>query len=113
MIPAGKEVGIYEISIAGRQLVPLLPGVETLMVRFARDGKSFLYPLASRSEVTFYRQAWRDGQLIGKPQVVLKLPFAFHEFYQGNAYDFSRDLSTIVYARPGGQADLYLLSEVH
>ena len=113
VIPAGKEVGIYEISIAGRQLVPLLPGVETLMVRFARDGKSFLYPLASRSEVTFYRQAWRDGQLIGKPQVVLKLPFAFHEFYQGNAYDFSRDLSTIVYARPGGQADLYLLSEVH
>jgi hypothetical protein len=29
----------------------------------------------------------------------------------GNAADFSRDLSTIVYARPGGHADLYLLSQ--
>jgi hypothetical protein len=29
----------------------------------------------------------------------------------GNAYDFSRDLSTIVYARPGARADLYLLSQ--
>jgi|SRR6516165_10016738 transposase len=30
--------------------------------------------------------------------------------HAGNAYDFSRDLSTIVYARPGGNADLYLMS---
>jgi hypothetical protein len=29
----------------------------------------------------------------------------------GNAYGFSRDLSTIVYARLGGHADLYLLSQ--
>jgi len=69
-----------------------------------------LYPVTSRSEVTFYRQAWRDGKLVGKPQVALKRPFAFGLTYQGNAYDFSRDLSTVVYARPGGQADLYLLS---
>jgi hypothetical protein len=27
------------------------------------------------------------------------------------AYDFSKDLSTIVYARPGGRADLDLLSQ--
>jgi hypothetical protein len=106
----GKQVGIYEISILGRKVVPLLPGVETWMVRFARDGKSFLYPVTARSEVIFYRQAWRDGQLIGKPEIVLKLPFAFHQLYSGNAYDFSRDLSTVVYARPGGQADLYFLS---
>jgi serine/threonine protein kinase/Tol biopolymer transport system component len=110
-ILAGKQVGIYEISIASRQVVPLLPGVETVTVRFAPDGKSFLYPITSRSEVTFYRQAWRDGRLIGKPQVALKVPFAFHQTYQGT-YDFSRDLSTIVYARPGGQADLYFLSYV-
>jgi dipeptidyl aminopeptidase/acylaminoacyl peptidase len=110
VILRGKQVGIYEISVAGRQMVLLLPGAETWMVRFAPDGKSFLYPVASRSDVTFYRQAWRDGQLIGKPQVALKLPFAFHLIYSGNAYDFSRDLSTIVYARPSGQADLYFLS---
>lgn len=107
---SGDEVGIYEISIADRKCIPLLPGVETFYVRFARDGKSFLYAVAAPGEVTFYRQAWRDGKVIGKPEVALKLPFAFPLSYQGNAYDFSRDLSAIVYARPGGQADLYLLS---
>jgi hypothetical protein len=71
-----------------------------------------VYPVTSRSEVTFYRQAWRAGQLVGKPQVALKLPFTFHLLYQqGSGYDFSRDLSTIVYVRPGGQVDLYFLSQ--
>jgi serine/threonine protein kinase/Tol biopolymer transport system component len=107
---SGEEAGIYEISIADRKCIPLLPGVETFYVRFARDGKSFLYAVAALGEVTFYRQAWRDGKVIGKPEVALKLPFAFPFVYRGNAYDLSRDLSTIVYARPGGQADLYLLS---
>jgi hypothetical protein len=46
------------------------------------------------------------------PQVALKVPFAFPVLYAGeHAYDFSRDLSTIVYARPGGHADLYLLNQ--
>jgi hypothetical protein len=53
----------------------------------------------------------KDGKLIGAPQVALKVPFAFPLNYAGNAYDFSRDLSTIVYARPGGHADPYLLSQ--
>ena len=109
-VAQGEGVGIYEVSITDRKLVPLLPGVVTFGVRFAPDGKSFLYAVASGGQVTFYRQAWSDGKLIGKPQVALKLPFAFRLFYQGNAFDFSRDLSSIVYARPGGQADLYLLS---
>ena len=61
---------------------------------------------------SFYRQPWSDGELIGMPQVALKVPFAFPlEYLGGNACDFSRDLSTIVYARPGGEADLYLLSQ--
>jgi Tol biopolymer transport system component/predicted Ser/Thr protein kinase len=109
-LPFGDEVGIYEISIADRKCIPLHLGVETFYVRFARDGKSFLYAVAGPGEVTFYRQAWHDGKIIGKPEVALKLPFAFPLAYQGNAYDFSRDLSTIVYVRPGGQADIYLLS---
>jgi hypothetical protein len=49
--------------------------------------------------------------VVGKPEVALKVPFAFPLIHAGNAYDFSRDLSTIVYARPGGNADLYLLSQ--
>ncbi len=41
----------------------------------------------------------------------MKLPFTFRQGYVGNAYDFSKDLSTVVYARPNGQSDLYLLSQ--
>jgi hypothetical protein len=90
----------------------LLPGIATFTATFARDGKSFLYAVASRGEVTIFRQPWRGGKLIGAPQVALKVPFAFPLFYAtGNAYDFSGDLSAIVYARPGGHADLYLLSQ--
>jgi hypothetical protein len=70
-----------------------------------------MYAVASRGEVTIYRQLWRDGKLIGAPQVALKVPFAFSLAYGTNASDFSRDLSTIVYERPGGNADLYLLSQ--
>ena len=107
----GEKTGIYEFSISDRKCISLLPGVVTFNTTFARDGKSLLYAVASRGEVTIYRQPWRDGKLIGTPQVALKVPFAFPLSYGGNAYDFSRDLSTIVYARPGGHADLFLLSQ--
>lgn len=107
----GEKVGIYEYSLAEHKCTELLPGIVTFSAYFAPDGKSFLYPVASRGEATIYRQGWRDGKLVGATQVALKVPFAFSLFYYGNAYDFSRDLSTIVYARPGGQADLYLLSK--
>ena len=108
---SGEKTGIYEVSISDRKCISLLPGVVTISVIFARDGKSFLYAVASRGEVTIYRQPWKDGKIIGTPQVALKVPFAFPHKLLGNAYDFSRDLSTIVYARPGGHADLYLLSQ--
>jgi hypothetical protein len=100
------------VSISERKCIPLLPGVVTFGVTFARDGKSFLYAVPSRGQVTIYRQPWSDGELTGSPQVALKVPFAFPlDYRDGDAYDFSRDLSTIVYARPGGHADLYLLSQ--
>ena len=112
VVYSGEKTGIYEVSISDRKCISLLPGVTTYSATFASDGKSFLYAVASRGEVTIYRQPWKDGKLIGAPQVTLKVPFAFPLAYAaGNAYDFSRDLSTIVYARPGGHADLYLLSQ--
>jgi hypothetical protein len=89
----------------------LLPGVVTFGLNFASDGKSFQYAVPSSRDVTIYRQKWQAGKLIGQPQVALKLPFAFPLTSGGNAYDFTRDLSTVVYARPGGHADLYLLSQ--
>jgi sugar lactone lactonase YvrE len=110
-IPWGKKTGIYEVSMSDGKCVPLLPDVLTNGVFFARNGKSFLYAVASRGDVTIYRQPWKDGKLIGASEVALKVPFAFPLDYGGNAYDFTRDLSTIVYARPGGHADLYLLSQ--
>ncbi|MGC1671900.1 MAG: hypothetical protein WA739_06540 [Candidatus Acidiferrales bacterium] len=112
VVLSGEKSGIYEVSISDRKCIALLPGVATFNVTFARDGRSFLYAVASRGQITIFRQPWSDGKLIGTPQVALKLPFTFPLIYAtGNAYDFSRDLSTIVYARPGGHADLYLLSQ--
>ena len=45
------------------------------------------------------------------PQVALRLPFAFPLIAGGKAYDFARELLTMVYARSGGHGDLYLLSQ--
>jgi serine/threonine protein kinase len=108
---AGERTGIYEFSIPEKKCMPLLPGVTTFDAVFAHDGKSLLYAIPSQHEVTIYRQAWQDGKTIGSPQVAVKLPFAFPISSGGNGYDFARDLSTVVFARPGGHADLYLLSQ--
>ncbi len=109
----GERIGIYEVSVSDRKCFPLLPGIPTFAATFARDGKSFMYAVASGGDVKIYRQPWKKGKTVGKPQVALKVPFVFPLAYQGNgnAYDFSKDLSSIVYARPGGYAELYLLSQ--
>ncbi len=67
----------------------------------APDGKYLLGFVDSGDEAGLYEVSILDRK---------RIPFAFRLFYEGNAFDFSRDLSTIIYARPGGQADLYLLS---
>jgi Tol biopolymer transport system component len=109
-IISGLDVGIYQMAVSDKRRVLILPGIVTLMLRFASDYKSFLYAVAGRGEVILYRQAWQDGAMVGKPQIALKVPFAFPLYYKGNAFDFSIDLSKIVYVRPGGQHDLYHLS---
>jgi serine/threonine protein kinase/Tol biopolymer transport system component len=109
LFTSGEKAGVYEIPITERKCIPLLPGITSGAI-FARDGKSLLYAVAFRGEVAIYRQLWKDGKVIGTPQVALKLPFTFSLTF-GGTYDFSRDLSTIVYVRPGGHADLYLLSQ--
>ncbi len=108
---SGSKAGINEIPVSGGKCIPLLPGAATESARFARDGKSFLYGSSVRGAVTIYRQPWRDGKDIGAPEAALKVPFAFPLDYVGNGYDFSADLSAIVYARPTGHYDLYLLSQ--
>jgi serine/threonine protein kinase len=108
---SAQSTGVSEFSLADRKCIPLLSDLGTLIVRFASDGKSILYLGAARGETTIYRQPWHDGKLTGPAQVALKLPFAFRQGYSGNGYDFSKDLSTVVYARPAGHADLYLLTQ--
>ena len=104
-------MGIYQLSLADAACTPLVQGVVTFGVVNGKDGKSFLYAIPSQQDVTIYRQGWQDGKSIGKPQVALKLPFAFPLVSGGNAYDFSSDLATVIYARAGGHADIYLLSQ--
>ncbi|MFZ1035167.1 MAG: protein kinase [Candidatus Acidiferrales bacterium] len=107
----GAKIGIYQLSLADGSCTALVPGVVTFGVVYSKDGKSFTYAVPSQHDVPIYRQAWQDGKLVGKPQIVLTLPFAFPLVSGGNAYDYSRDLATIVYARAGGHADLYLQSQ--
>jgi serine/threonine protein kinase len=107
----GEHPGIYQYSLADKKCTTLKPGLTTYLAYFAQDGKSFIYSLASNGQTTIYRQPWRNGTPIGSPIPALKLPFALREDYEGNAFIVSRDLSTIVYARPSGHDDLYLLSQ--
>jgi serine/threonine protein kinase len=110
VVLSGKDVGIYEVSLNDRKRISLLPGVETFMVRMSNDKKAFLYAVAGKGEILLYRQEWQDGKIIGEPKLAMKLPFAFPLQLFGNAYDFSPDLSTSVYAHANGQADFYKLT---
>jgi dipeptidyl aminopeptidase/acylaminoacyl peptidase len=110
LILNGEDAGVYQVNLSEKKRVPLVPGVAPFGGHYAPDGKSVVYPVSSRGEITFYRQFIQGENPVGKPQAALKLPFTFPLSYNGNAFDFSSDLSTIVYARPGGQADFYLLS---
>jgi serine/threonine protein kinase len=104
-----QSAGVSEFSLADGKCIPLVPELNTLVVHFSTDGKSILYFTPGRGESAIYRQPWHDGKLTGPAVPAVKLPFSFRIDYAGNAYDFSKDLSTVVYARPSGQADLYLL----
>jgi hypothetical protein len=108
--PRGEKLGIFELSVVDKKCTVLVPEVTSFLPRFSRDGKYVLYAISSRGEVTLYRLPWLKGRATGSTQAVMKLPFAFSQFLGGNAYDVAGDLSKIVYARPGGQYDLYLFS---
>ena len=103
--------GIYQYSLADKKCTELKSGIATYTLMFAHDGKSFLYALAAHGETIVYRQPWRNGVSIGSPVPALKVPLALREDYNGNAFNVSTDLSSVVYARPNGHDDLYLLSQ--
>ena len=111
LIPGGNRIGIYSFSLADRSCTLMVPGGVTFGLNLEKDEKSFVYAIPGKKDVTLYRQKWAAGKAVGEPQVVQKLPFAFPLVAGGNAYDFSRDLVSVVYARPSGHADLYLLTQ--
>lgn len=109
-----KGAHIVQLSVVTKEETMLIPDVSTSLVRVSADGKSFIYAIEGTKETTFYRQGWENGKLIGKPEVAMEAPFAlFSEIRGKNTYDFTRDLSTIVYSKPSMQGDLYLLSYSH
>src|SRR5215470_2022405 len=111
IVSRGDDAGIYQVSLADKKRIPLLPGVITFGAHYSPDGRSVIYAVSARSQITFYRQGIDGDKAVGIPQLILALPFAFpFNYISGNAFDFSPDLSTIVYLRLGGQADFFRLS---
>lgn len=68
------------------------------------------YAVEGKNEIIYYRVGWQAGKVTSEPREVLRLPVNFQLQFFGNVYDISADLSTVVYARPGGQSDIYLLA---
>ena len=85
-------------------------GFSTFLVMFAPDGKSFYYTSSSNGETTIMGQPWHSGSMIGSPAPAVKLPFVVREDYSGNAFAVSQDVSSIVYVRPSGFDELYLVN---
>jgi len=108
---APGKLGIDQFSLATRQCTALRPGIVSYIANFASDDKSFVYPVTANGVTKVYRQPWRDGKMIGQPAVAMTFPAQVRTDYNGNAYDFTRDLSTIAYVRPSGHQDLYLLKQ--
>jgi serine/threonine protein kinase/sugar lactone lactonase YvrE len=106
----GDETGVHLIRLDTKQMIPLVPDVSTAIVRVSADNRSFLYAVEKSNEILFYKAGLKDGKLDGEPELVLKVPFVFLQMLDGNAFDFTRDLSTIVFVQPNMQADIYLLS---
>ncbi len=106
----GERTGIYQYTPADNKCTVLSPGVATFFPAFAPDYKSILYMIPGQRESKIFRQPWANGKVTGPAQVAVTLPYAFPLASGGNAYDFSRDLSTVVFAQPSSHADLYLLS---
>ena len=107
----GDKPGLYQYSLADKKCTPLVPGITTYIAMYAADGNAFLYSATSHGETVIYQQPWKNGTPYGSPIPALKLPMALREDYSGNAFVVADDLSSVVYARPGGHDDLYLLAE--
>ena len=74
LVADGERLGIYEYSLADRACTLLVPNVTTFGVVIDRDGKSFLYAVPTRRDVTIYRQSWQAGKAIGHAESCAEAP---------------------------------------
>jgi len=105
-----EHSGLYQYSFADKKCTVLKPGLASYLAMYAANGKSFYYSTASNGQTTIFRQPWHNGTLVGPAVPALKLPFVLREDYGGNGFVVSTDLSSVIYVRPGGNDDLFLLA---
>ena len=106
----GSNPGIFQYSLRDKKCTVLKAGLASYYALYARDGKWFLFENTIHGQTSIFRQPWHNGEAAGEPQRLLTFPFAVREDFSGNASNISEDLSVMVYARPNGHDDLYLLS---
>jgi serine/threonine protein kinase/Tol biopolymer transport system component len=107
----GKGNVLYRLSTGDGSCSPIASVPPIFISHFSADDKYVLYVAASKGDMVIFRLAFAGGKPGSTAQPVMKLPFRFQQGYGGNAYDFSKDLSTFIYARPSGHADLFYLSQ--
>jgi serine/threonine protein kinase len=105
----GSNTGLFQYSFDDHKCTQLVPNILSFIARFSPDNRSYIYVANNHGRGSIFRQAWNNGKSIGAPKTVFTFPFPLRDDYGGNAYDVSLDLSTIIYARPNGQDDLYFL----
>jgi Tol biopolymer transport system component len=104
------NLGINLISVDDKKSTVIVEEVNSLNAYFAKDGKSILYTTATPEEITIHSLPWENGKVTGTVRVAQKIAPKFPLVFYGNAFDFTKDLSTLVYAKPMFNADVYLLS---
>jgi len=103
--------GIYQYSLADKKCTELKSGIATYILMFAHDGNPSSMRWPPTAKPSSIASPGTMALQSVSPVPALKIPIALREDYNGNAFVVSSDLSSVVYARPNGHDDLYLLSQ--
>ena len=96
-------MGITEFSFDDHNCTPILPELSARVLRFSWMAKPSFTWSRRRARRRSIVSPGVTEKLTGPAEAAVKLPFAFRQGWPGNAYDFSKALSTVatvVYSRP-------------